>query len=143
MIRRHSAIKQAKKFIQEFNNVILRANLVGSLVRDPKKHNYVNDIDIAVITTQKIYHGPPLNLFYTNEEEWEACLLHFSIGMKIIQLKRAALYRGMKFTAHGLFIRKRIPKLITTDANEICELIETPMPFHAKQVLGKGVGRLK
>lgn len=100
MIRRHSAIKQAKKFIEEFNDIILRANLVGSLVRDPKKHNYVNDIDIAVISTQKIYHGPPLNLFYTNEEEWEACLLHFSIGMKIVQLKRAALYRDMKLCAN-------------------------------------------
>lgn len=143
MLRRTNAIKRAKKFLEEFDDVILQANLVGSLVRDPRKHNYVNDIDIAVITTGKIYHGPPLNLFYTTEEEWEACLLHFSIGMKIIQLKRAALCRNMKFTPHGLFKRKRVPELITTSADKICELIDIPMPFHAKQVLKRGAGRLK
>lgn len=143
MIRRHNAIKQAKRFVEEWDDVILKANLVGSLVRDPRKHNYVNDIDIAIISTRKIYHGPPLNLFYTTEEEWESCMLHFSIGMKIIQLKQSALYRGMKFTARGLFKRKRIPELITTSADKICELIEVPMPFHAKQVLKKGNGRLK
>jgi hypothetical protein len=142
-LRRHIGIKKAEQFVKDFDDVILKANLVGSLVRDPKKHFYVSDIDILVIVRHKIYHGPPLNLFYTTEKEWEAAALYLTMGMAVIQWNWAAIHRKLKFTRHGLFKRKRIPELITTSADEICNILDKPMPKWSRQVLKSGEGRLK
>ena len=40
MLQRHVAIKQAEKFVKDFDSLLIRANLVGSLVRGPGRHNY-------------------------------------------------------------------------------------------------------
>jgi DNA polymerase/3'-5' exonuclease PolX len=143
MLRRGIAIKKAKKFVEDFDDVLIKANLVGSLVRDAKKHFYVGDIDILIISKHNIYHGPPLNLFYTTEEQWEAAILYLSMGMSVIQWNWAAIHRKLKFTRHGLFTRKRIPQLVSTSAEEICEILGQPMPRWTYQVLYKGEGRLK
>lgn len=143
MLARHVALRKAEQFTKDFDHLLIRANLVGSLVRDPNRHRYVSDIDILVIVRQKIYHGPPLNLFYSTEEEWESGVLHWAIGKAVIQLKQRAESINLKFTQHGLFTRKRIPELLTTSANEICQRLGVPLPHPAYMVLEKGLGKLK
>jgi hypothetical protein len=84
---RFQAREMAEDFLKRFDPLIIRANLVGSYVRD---HDYLNDVDILLISQRKICHGPPLNLFYTTEQDWSNAVMHWSIGKAIIQYKSRA-----------------------------------------------------
>lgn len=133
--------EKAKEIAQEFVNAhdqkLVRANLVGSYVRN---HADLGDVDLLLITKKgKIPHQRPLNLFYTDEDSWEAAVLHWSVGKAIIHLKSAAGRRGYKLNRDGLWSGN---KLITSKANEICERIGVKIPEPVKGVLS-GVGRLK
>jgi DNA polymerase/3'-5' exonuclease PolX len=143
MFTRCQAKSQAKEFISRFSEDIVQANMVGSWVRDPKKHKWVSDIDLLCVSKRKIYHGPPLDIWFCKEDQWEAALLYLSVGQLNITMSARAKWRGYKFTWRGLFKRGRVEKLITTDPEEICEIIEYPMPRFAKKTIYENYGRLK
>jgi len=136
-MKRYDAIQMAKKFVSDFDHLLLKANLVGSLVRD---HLEVSDVDILIISKKNIYHGPPLNLFHSSELEWESGVLHWAIGKAIIQYKARAKALKYKLTQHGLF---KGQKLVTTNARQICSLLRMPVPNPVTNVLERGVGKLK
>ena len=69
MFTRYQAKTKAKEFISRFAEDIIRANMVGSWVRDPKKHKWVSDVDLLCVSKRKLYHGPPLDIWFC------ACLL--------------------------------------------------------------------
>lgn len=143
MFTRWEAKKQAKEFVKQFDDDIIQANMVGSWVRDPKKHYHVSDIDLLCISKRKIYHGPPLDIWFCEPEEWDCGLLYLSIGQLNIKMSARAKWRGMKFTRKGLFKRGRIEKLITRDPEKICKLVEMEMPRFAKKTIYEGYGRIK
>jgi DNA polymerase/3'-5' exonuclease PolX len=143
MLTRYEAKKEAREFIKRFDDDIIRANMVGSWVRDPKKHYHVSDIDMLCISKRKIYHGPPLDIWFCTEDEWKCALLYLSIGQLNIKMSARAKWRGYKFTWRGLFKRNRLETLITRDPEEICKLIEMEMPRFAKKTIYEEYGRLK
>lgn len=143
MLTRYQAKKHAQEFIEKFDDDILRANMVGSWVRDPKKHRYVSDVDMVCVSKRKLYHGAPYDIWFVDENQWQAALLYLSIGQTNIKFSARAKWRKMKFTYKGLFKRGRVEKLITTDAKRICELIEVEMPESAQRVIYQEYGRLK
>ena len=136
-MNRYEAVNMAEDFIRRFDPLIIRANFVGSFVRD---HPTVNDVDILLICKRKICHGPPLNLFYTTELDWSNAIMHWAIGKAIIQYKIRAKSFGYKLSVHGLY---RGNKLIASDAREICNLLKKPFPPVAAKVLDTGFGKLK
>ena len=143
MFTRYAAKQYAKNFVEEFDDDIIRANMVGSWVRDPKKHRYVSDVDLLCVSKRKLYHGQPLDIWFVTEEQWESAALYLSIGQRNIKFSARAKWRKMKFTYKGLFKRGRVEKLITTDAKEICNLIEVEMPEYARKVIYQEYGRIK
>jgi len=136
-MNRYDALQMAETFIKRFDADLIRANLVGSFVR---KHPEVNDVDILVISKRKFYHGPPLNIFYTTEQDWSNAIMHWSIGKAIIQYKARAKALNYKLSVHGLY---RGHKLVASDAREICKLLRKPFPSVADEVLDEGFGKLK
>jgi DNA polymerase/3'-5' exonuclease PolX len=107
MFTRYAAKQYAKDFVKEFDDDIIRANMVGSWVRDPKKHRYVSDVDLLCISKRKLYHGQPLDIWFVTENQWEAAALYLSIGQRNIKFSARAKWRKMKFTYKGLFMRGR------------------------------------
>ena len=140
---RYEAKTYAKKFVNQFDHLIEQANLVGSWVRDPKKHKYVSDIDLVCISKKKIYHGPPLDIWFCEKDEWEAALLYLSIGQLNIKLAARAKWQGYKLNYRGLFKRDRLETVVSKDPQEICKIIEMEMPVFAQKTIYEDYGRLK
>jgi DNA polymerase/3'-5' exonuclease PolX len=143
MFTRYEAKQYAKQFVQKFDDDIIKANMVGSWVRDPKKHAYVSDVDLLCVSKRKLYHGAPLDIWFVDEDQWEAAALYLSIGQTNIKFSARAKWRKLKFTYKGLFKRGRLPKLVTTSAEEICKLLEVEMPESARKVIYEKHGRIK
>jgi len=143
MFTRYAAKQYAKEFVKRFDDDIIRANMVGSWVRDPKKHRYVSDVDLVCVSKRKLYHGHPLDIWFVTPEQWGSALLYLSIGQLNIRFSTRAKWRKLKFTYKGLFKRGRIEKLITTDPAEICRLIEVEMPEFARKTIYDDYGKIK
>lgn len=96
------ALKTASKLIQTLNPK--RAAIAGSFLRG---HLLGNDLDLVMILNKKpqLEKEYPLaiNLFLTDEDSFEACVLHYAIGKAIIRLKSKAKSLGMKLDQSGLY----------------------------------------
>lgn len=137
-LKREEALRIAERYVEKNREKVHRATLVGSLMRG---HRWVKDIDLVVIPQGHLDDSLPMNLFRCDENTWESYILHYAPGKAIIQIKSHAIRCGYHLSSKGLFTRTARKELVTTRAEEICGILDVPLPEPVRLSL-VGVGRL-
>ena len=131
MMSRHDALAAGRAWVEAHADQLERAAIVGSVLRD---HPTCKDVDVLAVPKAgvKPVALPPVNLFLTTHEGWEASVLQYAPGMATIGIRAKAKAKGYRLNQYGLY---RGEMLVASGADEICRLAGVPLPVPVRRSL--------